>query len=577
MPNPVHLLAFWSRRRRPRLMPVRVPTTVGTTDVIFLLMRRMRAPLIVLITNFSFCTGGLMLMPGIDAAGNPYRLTVFDAFYQMTITVTTVGYSEIPHSFSYPQRMWLSMSIYLVVISWAYAIGVFFSLVNDAAFQDAIAAQRFRRQVRRLVEPFVIVAGYGQAGRAIGAELDALGHRFVVVDNREARVESVLAAQLSFDVPAVEGDAAVPAVLGMAGLGHRDCEGVLALTEDDTANLAVVMTVALLRPGLPVFARCGDAHTQARIEHFAPGAAINPDDRFGDYLALSIHRPVNHQLLRWLMDNDEEQLPPVRTGLDSGRWVVCAEEHFAADVLRDLGASGLTVDVVDPSAGAPDVADVVGFIAATGDDTANIALAEQARLANPDVYVVVRQQASTKKSLLEALQIDSVYIATDMVAREVLARILTPVFLRFVDHVFGRDEQWAVEARDHLQERCGARTPQRDIVTISPAHAPAIVAWLSAGRPLTIGDLLRRPDDRDTMLPLGALVLLRDGEPMFLPDEDTALTLADQVLLVGKPDGLTQVRQVCDYPATLEYVATGREVPTTWLWSRLTDRWHRRD
>src|SRR5699024_12881722 len=47
--------------------------------------------------------------------------------YQMTVTVTTVGYSEIPHAFSYPQRMWLSMSIYLVVISWAYAIGVFFS------------------------------------------------------------------------------------------------------------------------------------------------------------------------------------------------------------------------------------------------------------------------------------------------------------------------------------------------------------------------------------------------------------------------------------------------------------------
>src|SRR5690625_6457939 len=116
MPNPVHLLAFWGRRRRPRLMPVRVPTAVGTTDVIFLLMRRMRAPLIVLIANFSFCTGGLMLMPGVDADGNPYRLTVFEAFYKMMVNVTTVGFIVIPLAFSYTLLMLLSKSFYLVDI-----------------------------------------------------------------------------------------------------------------------------------------------------------------------------------------------------------------------------------------------------------------------------------------------------------------------------------------------------------------------------------------------------------------------------------------------------------------------------
>ena len=116
------------------------------------------------------------------------------------------------------------MSIFLLVISWAYAIGVFFSLIQSSAFQAAVAAQRFRRQVRRLVEPFVIVAGYGDAGRIVGADLDEHYRRFVVIDKREDRVESVSSGQLSFDVPALEGDCATPAVLGMAGLGHRECE-----------------------------------------------------------------------------------------------------------------------------------------------------------------------------------------------------------------------------------------------------------------------------------------------------------------------------------------------------------------
>lgn len=577
MPNSLHLLAFWTRRpNKPRPKPIRVPTTVETTEVIFLFMRRMRAPFIVVIAMFSVCTTGLMLMPGVDAQGNPYRLTVFDAFYQMTITLTTVGYSEVPHAFSYPQRMWLSMSIYLVVISWAFAIGVFFSVINDTAFQDAIAAQRFRRQARRMVEPFVIIAGYGQAGRAVGAELDEHGRRFVVIDKQESRVASVTSGQLSSDVPAIEGDCASPPVLGVAGLAHRDCEGVLALTNDDDANLAVVMTVALLRPEVPVFTRCSDPKIQARIERFAPAGIINPADRFGDYLALSIHRPVNHQLLRWLMDNEEDQLPPLRRGLATGRWVVCADPEFGDELVRDLTASGLAVDLVDPAEDELDVADAVGFIAGTNSDTTNIAVAEQARLANADVYLVVRQQTNAKKALLDALQIDSVYIAPELVAREVLARTLTPVFWSFVEHAFGRDEAWATRVRDHLQETCGRRTPSRDVIVLSAEQAPAIADWLRRGETLTLGDLIRRPDDREVRLPLAALVLMRDGAPTFMPDPDTTLALDDQVLLVGKPEGLSQVREVCNYPATVEYLATGRDVPLTWVWARLTARMRRR-
>jgi voltage-gated potassium channel Kch len=335
--------------------PTNIPTSVPTTEVIFLIMRRMRMPLLFVATTFAFCTAGMMLMPGVDPDGNPHRLNIFDAFYQMTITLTTVGYTEAPHPFSYPQRMWLTMSIYLLVISWAYTIAVFFALVQGAPFQAAVAAQQFRRQVRRLVEPFVIVAGYGSAGRIVGAKLDENYRRFVVIDERADTVQSVVSEQLSFNVPAVQGDSGTPAVLGMAGLAHPDCEGVLALTDDDDTNLAVVMTASLLRPDLPVLGRCAQRRTRTRMEHFAPGSAINADDRFGDYLALSIQLPVNHQLMRWLMDNDQEQLRPARRDLAARRWVVCAEGEFGDAVVQDLAAIGVGVDLVDPTGGDPDV------------------------------------------------------------------------------------------------------------------------------------------------------------------------------------------------------------------------------
>jgi Trk K+ transport system NAD-binding subunit len=535
-------------------------------------MRRMRMPIIVVITMFSFCTAGMMLMPGVDPEGNPHRHNVFDAFYQMAITLTTVGFTEAPYPFSYPQRMWMSLSIFLLVISWAYAIAVFFALVQSAPFQAAVAGSQFRRRVRRLVEPFVIVAGYGDAGSIVGEDLDQHYRRFVVIDKREVRIQSLESGQLTFDVPAVQADCTTPAVLGMAGLGHRECEGVLALTDDDDANLAVVMTTALLRPDLPVLGRCAARRTRTRMEHFAPGSAINADDRFGDYLALSIHHPVNHQLLSWLMDNDQEQLQPVRRDLAERRWVVCAEGEFGDAVVADLAAVGIAVTLVDPADQDPGLSGSVGFVAGTENDTINIAMAEHAREVNPDVYLVVRQQTNAMTALLDTLHIESVYIDTEVIAREVLARVLTPVFWSFVEHALTQDEQWATQVRDLIERRCGRRTPERDVATLTPEHAPAIAAWLRSGKTLPLYTLLRRPDDRESTLPLAALVLIRDGEHHFMPPEDTPLALGDQVLLVGKPSGLSMAREVRHYPATVEYLATGRDVPLTWAWSRLTAR-----
>ena len=358
----------------------------------------------------------------------------------------------------------------------------------------------------------------------------------------------------------------------MAGLGHKDCEGVLALTGDDDTNLAVVMATSLLRPDLPALGRCTHKHTRARMEHFAPASAISSDDRFGEYLGLSIHRPVTYQLLLWLMENDEEKLLPVRTDLAARRWLVCVDGEFGEEVVSDLAAAGVSVELIAPSVSEPDVSGSVGFVAGTGNDTVNIALAEHTRHANPDAYIVLRQQNNAKKPLIDALQIDSVYIATELVAREVLARILTPEFWSFVEHALTQDDQWATRVRDHLVDRCDERTPQRHVLTLSAQQAPAIAEWLRRGQSLTLGDLMRRPDDREATLPLAALVVVRDGEPMFVPSEDTPLALDDKVLLVGKTAGLDQVSEICHYSATIEYLATGQEVPQSWVWAKLTAR-----
>ena len=86
------------------------PGRVGAmSDILVLILRRLRAPLITLIAVYAISIFGLVLMPGTDPAGQPWRLSVFDAFYVMSYTATTIGFGEVPHPFSYAQRLWMTV------------------------------------------------------------------------------------------------------------------------------------------------------------------------------------------------------------------------------------------------------------------------------------------------------------------------------------------------------------------------------------------------------------------------------------------------------------------------------------
>src|SRR5687768_9233507 len=98
----------------------------------------MRAPLITLIVSYGIAVLGFTLMPGLDAQGQLWHMSIFEAFYVISYTATTIGFGEIPYPFSQAQRLWMTFSIYLTVISWFYAIGKIIALAQDPALRQAI-------------------------------------------------------------------------------------------------------------------------------------------------------------------------------------------------------------------------------------------------------------------------------------------------------------------------------------------------------------------------------------------------------------------------------------------------------
>ncbi|HYO85804.1 MAG TPA: NAD-binding protein [Dermatophilaceae bacterium] len=576
MGNPLLMLTTrpWRRgSRRPglRRTAVPVPTQTPSTDAVFLVLRRMRAPLVVLIVVFAISLFGLSLIEGVDGQGRPYRMTVFDAFYFMSYTATTIGFGELPYSFTTTQRLWVTGSIYSSVIVWAYAIGTLFALLQDQSFREALATQRFRRRVGRIHEPFWIITGYGHAGRLVGRALDEAGRRFVVVDTSRLRVEALEADSLVIDVPALQADARSPAVLGLAGLGHPNCAGVLALSSDDEANLAAVMSVRLLRPQLSVIARCARRATAEHMREFEAHAVINPYDRYGAYLVLALHEPTTYQLVTWLTGPAGVPLPPRRGGLADGRWVVCADTQFGVEVVADLRAAGLEVVTADPADGDPDVTGAVGFVAGSDQDTGNLSMAAHARLTNPSVFLCIRQESPVNNPLLEAFDLDSVFIPTELVARETLARVITPLYWSFIEHALTQRDAWSQALIDVILQRCGPRAPVTFPVTLDAVHAPAIVRWLR-GHDVVLADLLRHPEDREQPLAAVPLVLVRRERCVFLPDLHTPLREDDVLVFVGRSHAEADMSDLLFVDSTVIYTATGREVPQTWLWRVLTRR-----
>jgi Trk K+ transport system NAD-binding subunit len=554
---------------------------------VFLILRRMRVPLIVLIVIFAVSVLGLTLMPGQDAEGRPTHLGIFDAFYFMSYTATTIGYGEIPYAFSGAQRLWVTASIYLTVIGWAYAIGSLLTLLQDRAFRQALALQRFVRTVARLREPFLLIAGYGQTGQLLGRSFDLLGRRFVVVDTNSERVDALDIDPYHADVPGLVGDARNPQTLEQAGLGHPYCEGVLALTDEDEVTLAVTMAAALLRPELPVLARTVAPSIEHRMAAFGSPTVVNPFDRYGDHLRLALRAPASYQLMSWLESGPGAELPDRGTPPTNGRWVLCGYGRFGRELIQDLHAEGIEVTVVDTTPGAnpdpsivvgdgsePDVmasADLehaVGFVAGTDNDTTNLSLIAAARRINPDLFVASRQNRPETAPLFAAMEVDSLLVPADMVAREIYAQLSTPLLWRFLREMPALGDDWAGRMIVRLHRHCGRRLQALWTTTLDAHEAPAVAPWLDDD--LTLGDLLRSHDNRDHRLDIVPLLVLRDDEPTLGPEDDFRLATGDRILFAGEPRDHRALLETLHIEYVSEYVLSGRQVPASWLWQRLT-------
>ncbi len=555
----------------------------------FLILRRMRAPIIALIVIHAISVFGLTLIPGIDADGNPSPpLSFFHAFYFVSYTATTIGFGEIPQAFSNGQRLWVIVCVYLSVIGWSYSIVTLIALLQDKGFQNTLTANRFSRRVRQLKEPFYLVCGCGETGNLICRNFDRIGQAFVVLEKDEVRVEELDLLDFKTDTPALAADARLPDNLLLAGLTHPKCRGVLAVTNDEQANLAIAIAVRLLAPKVPIIARARSPSIAANMASFGTEFIINPFERFAEQLALAVAAPERFRLIELLTSLPDSPVPqPHRP--PHGHWILCGYGRFGHAVAERLKDTGITLSIIDPTASGDDdrivgdgteastlrqagIDKAAGVIAGSDNDVNNLSIAVTATELKPDLFVVTRQNHAANSALFQAYGPEFAMVPSHIVAHECIAILTTPLLTRFLDALRYQDESWCLALADQLQRIGEGRTPTLWSIRLNASEAPAARQTLMYERSFNLGEILRDAGNRAQSLPLRILLIERSDQIHLLPDADFTLAAGDNLLVAGPLPARQKLEFTLQNINELTYVLEGTTQPASLIWRFFQNR-----
>lgn len=525
------------------------------SDIFFLVLRRLRLPLIILISVYAIASFGMTLIPGITPSGDVWHMSFFHAFYFVSFMGTTIGFGEIPYAFSDGQRAWVLVCIYTSVIAWLYAIGNMLTLLQNETFQRAVAHRVFKRSIDRISLPFYIICGYGETGRIINRGLADFGMQTVIIDHNQSSTSSLELEDLSIPAIVLNADITEPKNLTYAGINHPNCQGVLAVTNHDHTNLKIAVASKLVNPRIPVICRSEIQDEANNMASFGTDAIINPYDTFAQRLSLLTRNPSLHRIQNWLINQHSiEHLNGyiAEQGLPKGRWIICGYGRLGKAIQSQLESGDIEITIIDPNPQQHDAPDnsIVGrgteaktlheadilnasvVIAASDDDANNLSVLITAQQLNKDITTIARVSKEANHVLFEHAKCDYILRRSQIVANEALTVISRPLVTKFIKLSSTLKKQ----ETGNLIEKIRTLTKNTDPITwrliVNQENAPALVRFIDQDRSLTIGDISSNQRlARSRCIPL---LLQRGTASHLLPEPDMTLKIGDEILLCGR-------------------------------------------
>lgn len=238
------------------------------------------------------------------------RVTLVDAIYYATVTISTTGYGDItpiaPHARIINALVVTPLRIGFLVLLVGTTLEV---LANEG--RRIIMDGRWRKRMRN----HVVVVGFGTKGRSAVETLETSGvnpAQIVVIDGRPTAISDANLRGFA----AIEGDATRRDILRRAEI-VKAREVIITLDRDDSAIL-VMLTVRQLNPSAHVVVAVREDDNASLLRQSGANAVVTSSEAVGRLLGLSAVSPNLGVVI--------EDLLSAKEGLEVGERGVTREE-----------------------------------------------------------------------------------------------------------------------------------------------------------------------------------------------------------------------------------------------------------
>jgi voltage-gated potassium channel len=263
-------------------------------------------------TRARFVFSAALLTAIVVGGGTVFWLLVgdtysfFDSIYFALITVSTVGYSELPRMELHPPARIVVMTL---IVTGVGAVAFFQSALTAVLVEGVVGrALRRRRMEKRIAKmtSHTIVAGGGRTGRFVINELHINRLPFVVVD-KDPEALARVNAEYGGELAHVVGDATDDHVLTAAGVERAS--GLVTALAEDPENVFVTISARSLNPRVRIVAKAVTLGSEAKLARAGANATVSPHRIGALRLVTELLRPHTAEFLDSMMrGTGEEQL-----------------------------------------------------------------------------------------------------------------------------------------------------------------------------------------------------------------------------------------------------------------------------
>ena len=547
-------------------------------NALWIILQKLRAPLLVIIVTYSVAMLGMVLIPGMDDHGNVYHLTFFDAFYFVSYMASTIGFGESPYAFTYEQKLWVSFCIYTTVVGWFYGLGALVSAVTDNTLKFEMMRNRFRKNVQAIEDDFVIVLGYTHVNAEIIKKLHTANMEVVLVDEDEEKINYFMLEELKQDVPVMVANALLTETLHDAGILRDNCKGIIALFDNEEHNFRISILTKFLNPKVKVIARSTNDEISKSILDTDIAKVINPFEIFAKRVDIALRSPHVLILENWIYNSGDLNEKPLY--LPEGKYLICGYGRFGKALQRKFDKYGIDHVFIDAKRLAhhtmiedgsfvranPDDKDILlnvgikeaaALIVGTKNDIDNLSIVITAKKLNPNIYIIARENTMQEVSVFQAADIDWLFVIEQIYINKTSMALANPLKHRFLKLILLQKESWTKSLINLLKNQVGVN-PLLARLDIKENSAYALYHELLKGEEVKIEVLISSLQNREERNYAFPLLLNRNGEEILLPN-NINLEIGDKILFACTKESLEEIELIASNIYELHYAQYGKE------------------